>query len=243
MSHPLTWQVDSREGLIIVTVTGTVDARSGPGLHRALSRCLSGEPGAVVIDLAGASVPDPQAAQTFARILDEARPWPGTPVLLCTPEAPTADMIGAAVTEEPLLLYASVAEALSALTGYTDLISEAILPVPGAARQAREIVTEACARWDVPQLAAPATLVASELVTNAVVHARTAMTFQMTLRPRYLYLAVIDGSPAGPEPRGERRPDAIGGRGLHLVDMVTDRWAYHRNRDGKVVWARFGFAG
>jgi len=239
VASSLTWQVDSRDGLIIVTVSGTVDTWSGPALYHALARCLRSEPAAVVVDLSGASVADAESAGTFTKILGEAQRWPGTPVLLCTPEPATTGVITAAA-EEPPPLYATVAEALSALTGCNELVTQVIPPVPGAARRAREVVTESCLRWDLPHLVAPATLVASELVSNAVMHAHTTMTLQLVLRPRHLFLAVIDGSPAEPVPRGERHSGAIGGRGLHLVGMSADGWDHQEHRDGKVVWARFG---
>ncbi|WP_229070263.1 ATP-binding protein [Actinoplanes sp. DH11] len=237
MSPSMTCRVESRDGLTVVTVNGTVDARSGPALHRTLSQCLTRDPGAVVVDLSGAIVTDPQAAGTLATILDEAQFWLGTPVLLCTPEAATADVI-VAVAAEPPPLYPTVADALSALTQYGGPVSELLLPISGAARRARDVVTEACVRWNIPHLIAPATLVASELVSNAVMHARTMMTLQVTLRPRYLCVAVNDGSCAEPIPRGEHHADATGGRGLHLVDMAADRWGCQQHQDGKVVWAR-----
>ncbi len=238
MSPLLTWRVEARDGLTIVTVRGTVDTRSGPTLYRALAQCLRQEPRAVVVELSGASVTGPKAAGTFAGILDEARLWPGTPVLLCTPEATTAGVIAAAAGEPPPS-YATVAEALSVLTRHNELVSRRLTPIAGAARRARDFVTEACVRWGVAQLTAPATLVASELVTNAVTHAHTTMTVQLALRPLDLFLAVIDGSPAEPVPRSDRRADAAGGRGLHLVGAAADRWGHRRHHDGKIVWARF----
>jgi hypothetical protein len=63
-------------------------------------------------------------------------------------------------------VYACVADALSVLTRHDDVVHELILPVPGAARRARDIVTEACARWDFPRLTAHAALIVTELVTS-----------------------------------------------------------------------------
>nr|WP_296067951.1 ATP-binding protein [uncultured Actinoplanes sp.] len=238
MSDALTWQVESRDGLALVTVSGTVDTRSGSALYHALTQCLSREPRAVLVDLTRAGTTNSQAAQAFATVLNDAQPWPGTPVLLCTPDPATAAMI-TAVADAPPPLYATMTEALSTLEEYDDVVSEVALPVSGAARRARDVVTEACVRWNMPQLIAPATLVASELVTNAVLHAHTLTTLQVALRPRHLYLAVTDGSPDPPLPRTETRPDMIGGRGLHLVDIAADRWGYRQHHDGKTVWACF----
>jgi anti-sigma regulatory factor (Ser/Thr protein kinase) len=81
-----------------------------------------------------------------------------------------------------------------------------------------------------------AVLVANELVTNAVVHARTEIRVRLELRGGRLHIAVRDGSP------GLLRvvaPDwqAEGGRGLRLVEQLARAWGVNRHPDGgKVVW-------
>ncbi|MCM0677052.1 ATP-binding protein [Micromonospora phytophila] len=106
----------------------------------------------------------------------------------------------------------------------------------GACRRARELVTDACARWNLPEAVGPASLVLSELVGNVVRHAGTPMQVTLTLRRPYLHLAVVDGSRAhavagSPDARAE------GGRGLMLVRELTQRWGSMPAGDGKVVWA------
>ena len=137
----------------------------------------------------------------------------------------------------PVPLFATVADGCATLTNHDELISELILPVAGAARTARDIVTVACGRWALPHLSAAATLVASELVTNAVEHAGTVATQQVRLRPRLLYIAVFDGADTEPVPHHGSDPGATGGRGLHLVEQMSARWGCLRRTDGKVVWA------
>jgi len=235
---PLSWHVDSHDGVVVVTVRGTVNAESGSALYHALTQRLIREPVAVLVDLSGATITDPDAATTFSRIAQQADLWPGTPVGLCAPDQSTTRIImngsGAA-----LPLFATVADGRSALTRHATEISELILPERGAARRSRDIVTEACARWDLPHLTGSTVLVASELVTNAVEHAHTVITLQLRRRPRYLYLAVFDGSATEPAPRREHTADAAGGRGLRMVELVSTQWGYQRHDDGKVVWASF----
>jgi anti-sigma regulatory factor (Ser/Thr protein kinase) len=236
--QPLSWHVDSRDGLVVVTVSGALDAAAGSALYRTLMQCLAREPVAILVELSGMTVAEADAAKIFARILQQADVWPGTPLLFCAPDPTTATLIMNA-SRESVPLFATVADALSGLTGRDELFSELLLPVRGAARRGRDIVTEACLRWDVPHLTAPAALAASELVSNVVVHARTVMTVQVRLRPRYLYLAVFDGTDAEPVPRHGHDADASGGRGLRLVERVSTRWGHLRRTDGKVVWASF----
>jgi anti-sigma regulatory factor (Ser/Thr protein kinase) len=77
--------------------------------------------------------------------------------------------------------------------------------------------------------------VASELVTNAAIHAHTMMTIQVSLRPCHVRIAVFDGSdrPAVAGPAGL----SGGGRGLRLVEAVSGAWGSTALPDGKVVWA------
>jgi hypothetical protein len=44
---------------------------------------------------------------------------------------------------------------------------------------------------------------------------------------------VADRNPAQPQ---LRVPDETGGRGLRLVDELSDRWGVHGGRPGKTVW-------
>ena len=78
-------------------------------------------------------------------------------------------------------------------------------------------------------------LLVSELVTNAVVHARTDITLRATLRRGVLRIEVADGSPVIPTPR---RPTALAGtgRGLQLVDRLANRWGVEKSRGGKTIW-------
>lgn len=109
-----------------------------------------------------------------------------------------------------------------------------IFPVAGAARRARDLATEACLRWDLPDLVGPASLICNELVTNVVVHAQTIARLRISLRPRFLTFAVRDGSAA--EPR-LIKPGPSGGRGLLLVRGTADSWGWLPVDGGKIVWA------
>jgi hypothetical protein len=235
----LSWHVDSQDGQIVVIVSGALVGTVASALYRTLIRCLAREPAAILVELSGMSVAEPDAVKIFAMITQQAEVWPGTPFLLCTGNPATAALIGNEAPET-LQLFETVADAQSALTGHDSLISELILPVAGAARRARDILTEACLRWDVPHLIAPTALVASELVTNAVVHARTILTLQMRLRPRHLYLAVFDGSDTEPVTRDDHG-QSPGGRGLPMVEAASTRWGYLRRTTAKSCGRRSPF--
>jgi anti-sigma regulatory factor (Ser/Thr protein kinase) len=78
-------------------------------------------------------------------------------------------------------------------------------------------------------------LAVSELVTNAVEHAGTSIDLRAGVGDGRLRVEVADGS--GDLPHA-RTPDAgrLGGRGLHLVQQLADRWSVDTTPVGKTVW-------
>jgi anti-sigma regulatory factor (Ser/Thr protein kinase) len=109
-------------------------------------------------------------------------------------------------------------------------------PVPESARRARLMVTEALAEAGRPQFTDSATLLVSELVTNAILHARTAIEVVVAATADGVYVGVNDRSPQLPARSGYGR-QATTGRGLALVDMVASRHGTETHDDGsKTVW-------
>ncbi|MCG0066578.1 MULTISPECIES: ATP-binding protein [Streptomyces] len=104
---------------------------------------------------------------------------------------------------------------------------------------ARQIVREACAQWGMDQDAAETgMLLISEIVTNAVRHGHSHSVRVIAEQPRpdRLRVAVVDKSRRMPELHIVG-PDAMGGRGLLLVDALSDRWGTDLLPWGKRVWA------
>ena len=81
-----------------------------------------------------------------------------------------------------------------------------------------------------------AVLVLSELVTNAMVHAGAGCTIEVQHSNSRVRLEVRDGSPRAPIVVAVP-PCDVGGRGLHLVDVITEAWGWEHTADGKRVWA------
>jgi anti-sigma regulatory factor (Ser/Thr protein kinase) len=81
-----------------------------------------------------------------------------------------------------------------------------------------------------------AVLVVSELVTNALVHARSGATVTLRARAGRVRVEVTDHGAGSPEPRSPA-PETVGGRGLLLVAAVAETWGIDPADDGKVVWA------
>jgi anti-sigma regulatory factor (Ser/Thr protein kinase) len=105
--------------------------------------------------------------------------------------------------------------------------------------RARDFVRGHLVAHDLPFLEGDMLLVVSELASNAVQHARTDFTVNLSGDDSSVILAVRDDSPSDPfqlSPSGTRTR----GRGLALVDRLTHDWGVeHWNSTSKSVWARF----
>jgi anti-sigma regulatory factor (Ser/Thr protein kinase) len=116
------------------------------------------------------------------------------------------------------------------------------IPLPddaSSAAFARAAVRDSMSRWGLDDLEPVASLMATELVTNAVIHADAGPTWLvLSLRDERLRIEVSDSdSDRLPE---RMHPDltAEGGRGLALVDSLSAEWGTMRPHQGpgKTVW-------
>ncbi len=93
--------------------------------------------------------------------------------------------------------------------------------------------------WDVTDAADDLRLAVSELVGNAVLYARTAIDVALAIGEGVIELAVRDHNPHTQQPRSQLADDAAtSGRGLMLVDALSDDWGVTERMDGKEVWLR-----
>ncbi|MFJ1969983.1 SpoIIE family protein phosphatase [Streptomyces sp. NPDC087903] len=116
-----------------------------------------------------------------------------------------------------------------------DIASCSLPEDPRAAGQAREYVRRQLAVWGLDDLAMTTELLVSELVGNVVRHAKGPIRLRL-MRSRSLICEVYDGSLTTPRIRRAGHTDE-GGRGLHLVAAVSDRWGTRFLGDGKCIWA------
>ncbi|HEY6533378.1 MAG TPA: ATP-binding protein [Acidimicrobiales bacterium] len=78
-------------------------------------------------------------------------------------------------------------------------------------------------------------LVVSELVTNAVLHAGSSAQVEVRVANECVRIEVHDSTNDLPTVR-EPGPYTVTGRGLMLVDALSDRWGASPTAMGKVVW-------
>jgi anti-sigma regulatory factor (Ser/Thr protein kinase) len=119
---------------------------------------------------------------------------------------------------------------------------ELVLPADATAPgRARLFLRAATQEWGIgDDLAQDAAMVITELVANAVDHARSESTLSVGVKRGTLCVAVRDAR-RGRVPRpAPIDPTAPRGRGLQMVDALTSAWGVTLHADGKTVWAVVG---
>jgi anti-sigma regulatory factor (Ser/Thr protein kinase) len=121
-------------------------------------------------------------------------------------------------------------------------------PTTRSVGAAREFCLATLARWGLTERADDIAVVLSELLTNALRHGVPAargtrpgwpVRVGLVWPARFVLCAVADPGSGMPQPR---EPDyfAESGRGLHVIDALSDAWGCTTpGAGGKTVWAAF----
>src|SRR5947209_6143318 len=110
--------------------------------------------------------------------------------------------------------------------------------------QARHWLQHRLRRWELDPLISDGSLLLTELVTNAVLHASSQVHVAAAVADGTLEIGVGDHDPRPPRlRRGER--DLLsalslshGGRGIRLVDQIAEEWGWVSLSAGKQIWFR-----
>jgi anti-sigma regulatory factor (Ser/Thr protein kinase) len=106
---------------------------------------------------------------------------------------------------------------------------------PVSARLARQFVASTLVLWDVEHLIDTASLLMSELVTNAVLHADSEIELRLARESHLIRFEVEDHGDGRPT-RCYPAPEDTSGRGLALVDTLSAAWGVNPAHSGKSVW-------
>jgi anti-sigma regulatory factor (Ser/Thr protein kinase) len=230
--------LDGDGPVTIARLDGPLTLADTPLAWNTLVKLLGDQPDALLVDLGGLDCDDPSALLVFGALARRASLWPGVPVILSVPGADLRSILARHGVDRVVAVCPDLNEArvLAHSAPTPPRLRRSMLPVPGAARAGRDLATEACLRWACSELIASASIVASELVTNAVRHAGTPFELTLAHTPRYLHIAVRDDDPR-PAVRQEHDVLASGGRGLRIVERTALSWGSSPAQSGKVVWA------
>jgi hypothetical protein len=225
--------VDRGRTYPVVRFTGVLDGGTAPMVRSALLEELAMQPEAVVIDVGDLELAESDAAAVLREVARDTADWPAAHLVLCAAAGPNAWQ------STGLPVWRSCDDAFAELgdPDAAQFLSVDLEPVVGAARRSRELVTEACGRWELRGLAGPACIVVTEMVNNVVAHARTPMAVLLARHGDAMSVAVRDESTTVPQFSGPVAATSYGGRGLLLIDSVADRWGSLALDAGKVVWA------
>lgn len=111
-----------------------------------------------------------------------------------------------------------------------------LLPEPSSAGEARHFVADHAGGVLPDEVTEVAVLLTSELVTNVIVHARTPMRLSVDVDPRAVRVALADEVPRAPVRRTSHDTPRLTGRGMHLVETLSNQWGVEPTPRGKTVW-------
>ncbi|HEV2122657.1 MAG TPA: PAS domain-containing protein, partial [Chloroflexota bacterium] len=106
---------------------------------------------------------------------------------------------------------------------------------PRSASAARRFVRDVLTEWEEREVAELVELLISELVTNAILHAGSAVDVSVQRRSGRLRAEVADGSDKRPVARGHDDTSTTG-RGLELIEALATAWGVTPGVAGKVIW-------
>ncbi len=118
-----------------------------------------------------------------------------------------------------------------------DVASWELAVEPCSVPWARGQVCARLAEWNLDELTDTVELLASELVTNALVHGAGTIWLRL-IRGRMLLCEVGDDGPELPY-LCEADDTDESGRGLQLVSCLAAAWGSYRTETGKVVWFEY----
>lgn len=101
--------------------------------------------------------------------------------------------------------------------------------------EARRFVATTLESWGLPDAAWAAQQIIAELAANCALHARTEYVVRLARTGSAVRLEVTDRSPAWVRPR-RYSSEATTGRGLRLVEDLSESWGVDPTADGKTVW-------
>jgi anti-sigma regulatory factor (Ser/Thr protein kinase) len=231
-------EIADDSGPRVLSLQGDLDLESIGVVARALSTALV-DVGGVVVDVSGLRVTWLPAVQVFPSTLALLGGWPQARMVLCGADPELQELLSeltvtAAVPSvgDEHAAHARLLRPPSTIARCHDLPPDRESP-----RRSRALVRTACREWGVPDIADDAVLVASELVTNVVEHARTTSRLTLTLDEHGFTVAVRDDCPGTLRRLRVVDPLARDGRGLLVVANAGRSWGVTDHGYGKTVWA------
>jgi len=246
MPAQLRCKVATDADVITVDLAGSLTFYTVASLRRVLTKALAEGPVAIIVNLADLTVEDESCLTLFAAVAKKASTDSQTSLLLSAASEAVARWIRTHRFDRRVALYPTVEDAAEHAHRRPAGPRERrrLGPTLDSPSLARDFVGEACARWMVsPSVIETLKLIATELVANAVTHARTPMDVVIGRSRQHIHLAVIDGERRFAVLRGPESARSSGGRGLMLVEAFSAAWGCTATATGKSTWATVRYVG
>ncbi len=222
---------DRADGVEVLAVEGSfLDADAQP-LRSAVERALTEPARGVVLDLGAMTELSDGGRSALEALSRLPSGWPLATLVVAGPPA-GVDLDGVVVATDRTSALARVDDRQERPRALLDLDAG-----PTSAAQARAAVAACSDRLGLDELSDDVVLVVSEMVTNAVRHAQPPVELEIEAGEDDVVISVRDGSPLPPVARTPD-VDAEGGRGMLLVDLLSDDHGVRSQPPGKTVWAR-----
>ncbi len=226
--------VEDHHGVTVAVAAGRLGIRNTAWLERQLGKLLL-DAGRVVVDVSGLQPTSSAMLAIFPTVLSGAGGWPTARLALQAVDGPVIDGMRATGRDRDVPTAASRELAVALLDCRPARVLRWIdlPPTLAAPTIARVLLRSACIDWEIhPDVVERATLVANELVSNAVVHTSSVERLTLSHDRTGMWIGVRDGSPVLPVV-----PEASDLLGLRTVVALSRRWGVRPHPVGKTVWA------
>jgi anti-sigma regulatory factor (Ser/Thr protein kinase) len=115
-----------------------------------------------------------------------------------------------------------------------DMWTYSLRPSVESVRFSRRVIRGALTTF-ATDLIEDAAILTDELVANAIVHGEPPIGLKVRTDENVLCVAVTDGGAGTADPQ-PIDPSAESGRGLTIVDKLSDAWGVSQLPEGKCVW-------
>lgn len=215
-------------------------------VRAALRKNMAEQPAALIVDLGQVTTSQLEDLSAFRDAVESASDVPGIPMILLVPDPHLRELMHLQGLDRNAPIVADRETATQLASAHPLPRCRALRGLPGDPRVLRDVrraVVEACDAWGIASTAPAVELIASELVSNAIEHAGSECDVTIAMRSRHVHVAVRDASPLPPRLRRSTTPNHSRGRGLLLVDDLSEGWGSVPAEQGKLVWAAIAVGG
>lgn len=233
---------DGAGGLVVLSVSGVLEATTYAQLRDAIVKAALGGPPAVIVDVDAMAVSTPSALAAFTSARWHVSQWPDVAIIVTAADPMVRRAFSRAGVERYVPVYPTVSAAASAVAAREHRYRRRVVlrlhdGTPLA--RAQFFVDEHLQAWQMSEYRLAVGTVTRALVENAMTHGRGGGALRLETDGGVITVAVSDDNPAQAV-RRERRPDVVGMHGLDIVAALSRSWHNSPTGTGKTVWAIVG---